>query len=188
MNANTLFKLWFESTYPTGEIVEIDGKSVYRTGKLTIYYDIEKDKTYKQIQHCINNRNTYKKPLFSCTCGICNAYLMTQLYNSTIKKNSETILDEVLNEMVSNSTHTTPIQSYTDISIKTPTVKPHPLDMMVLTFGKHKGKTYKEAFSSDKEYCIWCIESMAAERSKGSRINDTMLAFVGYIKQRISNL
>lgn len=187
MNADNLFKIWFGTTYPTGEIIEINGKSVYRVNNSSTYYDIERDKTYLRIQNCINNRNKSKKALFNCTCGVCNAYLMTELYNNTFKS-SETILNDVINEMFSNTVQTTPIHSVPHTPPVTNITKSNPLDNMILTFGKHKDKTYKDIFSTDKEYCLWCIESLAIERSKGSRINNDMVAFVGYIKQQISKL
>jgi hypothetical protein len=198
MNPYNLFKIWFETTNPIGEILEINGKNVYRTHNSTTYYDIERDKTYLRIQSCINNRNKSKKGLFSCSCGVCNAYLMTELYNNTFKRSSEIILDEVLNEMFTNTvqtpstpaTYNTPIipNPVKSIPVKSNPVKSNPLDNMILTFGKHKDKTYKEIFGSDKEYCMWCIESLAIERSKGSRVNNDMVAFVGYIKQQITKL
>jgi hypothetical protein len=184
MNAINLFKIWFETAHPTGEIIEINGKNVFRTHKSTTYYDIETDKTFMRIQSCISNRNKSKKALFSCSCGICNAYLMTELYNNTIKNNSENMIDEVLNEMFSNTADTKPIYN---TSVNCDTTKSNPLNNMILTFGKYKDKTYKDVFSSDKEYCIWCIESLAIERGKASRLNDNMVAFVGYIKQRIQS-
>ena len=180
------------------------------------YLDIQShrgySRLYNSIKSCIDQRNKNNKPLFHCICNICNTYLMTQFYNIIInKKSDENILDETLNEMFPNNkseniniirqdipTHTKlpfdpnaisdpnalrEIKKAFEISTNI-----NPLDNMLITFGKHKDKTYKDTFNTDREYCMWCIESLAIERSKGSRVNDKMVAFVGYIKQRISKL
>jgi hypothetical protein len=167
---------------------------------------------YNSVKSCIDQRNKNNKPLFHCICNVCNTYLMTQLYNIIIsKKSDDNIPDETLNGMFSNNKSENiniirqDITKYTKLpfnpnAISDPNalreikkaleINPNinPLDNMLITFGKHKDKTYRDAFNSDREYCIWCIESLAIERSKGSKMNNDMVTFVGYIKQRISKL
>ncbi len=62
------------------------------------------------------------------------------------------------------------------------------LDNCIIPFGKHKNKTFKSIFETDKKYCIWCIETVAVDRSKGQKINDNMYMFLIYIKHCFSEL
>ena len=55
-----------------------------------------------------------------------------------------------------------------------------------MPFGKYKGKSFKEIFESDKNYCLWCIESLAVEKSKGGQHSSTMLNFVTYCKKQFT--
>ncbi len=187
MDTENLFKLWFETNKGRlEELVVINNKLMIclknDCNNSVSYQDIEHSrpysKIYNSIKNCVEQRNRLKTPLFKCICGVCSNYLMTHIYNNLSNTKSDDILNEIINDIFPTNIEPKHVQQ---------TIS-NPLDNMILTFGKHKDKHYKDIFNSDREYCIWCIESLAIERSKGTRINDNMVAFVGYVKQCISKL
>jgi hypothetical protein len=112
MNADNLFKLWFETNKSREEsLITIDNKlmiSIKNVNGSVQYIEPLSHRAYSRlynsIKSCIDQRNKNNKPLFQCICNVCNTYLMTQLYNNVInKKSNESILDETLNEMFPNT-------------------------------------------------------------------------------------
>jgi hypothetical protein len=69
-----------------------------------------------------------------------------------------------------------------------PPVTQHIHDTCILTFGKHKDKTFKTVFDNDRPYCVWCIESVALEQVQGKTTSPIMSLFISYIKNRIYSL
>lgn len=180
MNALDLFKSFFQTNNPGGELITINGRLMAKIRGCSSYEDVElQNKTYARIKQCVENRQKNKMALFVCSCGVCTGYLMAQMYNNIIipkpLDDDDSILNQALNEMKQEIINEIPTKSSDN----------NPLDNVIIIFGKHKDKTYKYAFDNDREYCIWCIESLAIERHKGSRINDNMVAFVSYIKNKI---
>lgn len=172
MNALDLFKAFFQTNHPGGELITINGRLMAKMNSGSSYEDVEmRNRNYSRIKYCVENRQKNNSPLFVCSCGVCTGYLLAQTYKNIISKpveDDDTILNQVLNEMKQ----------------EIPSVN-NPLDTVIITFGKHKDKTYKYIFDNDREYCIWCIESLAIEKHKGSRINDNMISFVSYVKNKI---
>ena len=191
MNVENLYRAWFQTNNPGGELVVINGKLMSKHS--SSYQDITQDRIYNRIKSCIEQRNKSKSLLFGCSCGVCSSYLLGELYNDLLKRDDERLMDEALREVIietsarASSSTSSPASSSTTIPV-IESSSTYPLDNMILTFGKHKDKTYKDIFRTDREYCLWCIETVAIERSKGSRINDNMVSFAGYVRHCLSKL
>ena len=187
MNVENLYRAWFQTNNPGGELVVINGKLMSKHS--SSYEDITQDGIYKRIKSCFEQQNKSKSLLFRCHCGICSSYLLGKLYEYLLKRDDERIINEALHDAtIETSTRaSSPASSSTTIPV-IESSSTYPLDNMILTFGKHKDKSYKDIFRTDREYCLWCIETVAIERSKGSRINDNMVSFAGYVRHCLSKL
>lgn len=143
---------------------------------------------YERIKYCLTNREKTTSKTFICQCGACTQYLLGKIYDSIYLTPTSTptstpmptlktsILEETLDEIFETS--------------DTPTSKINPLDMAVLTFGKHKSKTFKDVFDTDKGYCIWCVENSAVRQfvEPHKKPLQNMVLFVSYIKQKFATL
>lgn len=191
MNVENLYSIWFLSHNPGGELIVINNKLMSKIPHSSSYQDITHDRMYNRIRSCIEQRAKSTSHLFTCSCGVCQSYLITDLYHNFLKKQDERIMDEALREVSIDANERRPL-----LPIPSPpqpthvgaTTSGHPLDNMIMAFGKHKDKSYKDIFKTDREYCLWCIETVAIERSKGSRINDSMISFAGYVRQCLSKV
>ena len=217
MNVENLYRAWFQINHPGGELIVINGKLMSKWMNSTSYQDITRDGNYNHIKSCIEKRNKSTSLLFACSCGVCSSYLLGKLYEDLLKRDDERIINEALHDAIletsarASSSTSSPAPSSTTIpviessstyplargssSASSSTTIPviessstYPLDNMILTFGKHKDKSYKDIFRTDREYCLWCIETVAIERSKGSRINDNIVSFAGYVRHCLSKL
>lgn len=204
MDALTIYKAWFFSNNPGGELININDKLMSRPKHSSSYQDVTQDRLFGKIKYCIDQRNNKKSSLWTCQCGICTNYLLSQLSELLHKKKDDTVLDDALNEVFPNitpkNTNPTPVQPLSVIvdlnKLKNPIdnvsseVKnpQHPMDNMLINFGKHKDKTFKEVFDTDREYCIWCIESAAIERGNSSKSGTMMTAFVTFVKDKFKKL
>lgn len=193
MNVENLYRAWFQINHPGGELIVINGKLMSKWMNSTSYQDITRDGNYNRIKLCIEKRNKSTSLLFACSCGVCSSYLLGKLYEDLLKRDDERIINEALHDAIletsarASSSTSLPASSSTTIPV-IESSSTYPLDNMILTFGKHKDKTYKDIFRTDREYCLWCIETVAIERSKGSRINDNIVSFAGYVRHCLSKL
>jgi hypothetical protein len=184
MNPHTIYNAWFKFNNPDGEIININGKMMARPQNCSSYHDIEiNDRTFNKIKNCIYQRSQKKSIIWQCNCGICTNYLLGQL-SLQLEKNEldEKDLDEkdddkLLNEIIDKTLYEVSINALKSVQ--------NPMDNMSITFGKHKNKSFKTVFDTDKEYCIWCIESVAIERTKSGKI---MNIFVEYVKDKFKKL
>ena len=183
MNVENLYKAWFQINHPGGELIVINGKLMSKWMNSTSYQDITRDGNYNRIKSCIEKRNKSTSLLFGCSCGVCSSYLLGKLYEDLLKRDDERIINEALHDAIIE----TSARASSPANI--PVIESsYPLDNMILTFGKHKDKSYRDIFRTDREYCLWCIEIVAIERSKGSRANDNMISFAGYVRHCLCKL
>jgi len=215
MNPDNLYKMWYQSNNPGGEIVVINGNLMAKSRDSSSYQDIKQDRVYMRINSCIEQRTRSKSLLFACSCGICSSYLMTELYKNIILKNNESLMNEQLineqrineqlineqriNEQLMNECLNEVLTKQVVDPLPVNTTKAKPVnttktqpsnnqDNNIITFGKYKNRTYTDIFKSDREYCVWCVECLAINRSKEEMINKNILLFVRYIKRCIYTL
>lgn len=207
MNAENLYKIHFEATRPPSspeELVKMNGVLMIHNKQLNNYLPVTtmRNNIYRHIDNCITARNNKPSPLFICSCGVCSQYLMgimcSKMAADTKLETDENILNGAMNEVfptslngdlannkscdsVAAEKHDTSSQ----ISNACKKVGAHHLDGAIVGFGKNKDKTYKDVFDNDRGYCIWCIENCAIERSKHNHLNQKMLMFVSYAKQKM---
>lgn len=202
MNAIDMYKIMMEER--GAEFTTLNNKLMIKQKHSTSYQDVEaSDRNFARIKNCIEQRNKNKSNFWTCSCGICTNYLLAQcsfkINNKSDNKTEASILDEAFNELFtipsklfgpSNPTPTelSSLNSTPNELPKANNSSSHPMDNMILTFGKYKDKSFKYVFDSDKEYCIWCIESTAIERNNNSRSITMMMTFVSYVKDKIKKL
>lgn len=149
---------------------------------------------YAKIVYCLKQREEKEKgdfKRFICQCGECQSYLLSKVYNylyyppstpeiSPISPKSK-MLEETLDEIFDEE----------ETATAAPT-KPssNPLDGAVVTFGKYKGRTFKDVFESDKGYCMWCIENSSIKQfvEPHKKPLQNMILFVSYVKQKFTAL
>lgn len=181
MDPIEIFKLALASNDPQREITKINDKWMIHNKYNNSYSPIDNDRLFARIKGCINARSG-KIGLFNCSCGMCSSYLMGKLYNQLFNKDN--ILDDALNEMYGKPAQ--PAQPAQQSTQKTDIHSSQ--ETTILKFGKYKDKSFKEVFDTDKPYCIWCIESCAADEAKGNKPSFMMYHFVNYIKAKITSM
>lgn len=149
---------------------------------------------YEKIVYCFKEREKREKEdfkIFICRCGACTSHLLSKVYNylyyspspkeiapsSPKSKMLEETLDEIFDEE----------ETATAAPSKPST---NPLDGAVVTFGKYKGRSFKDIFESDKGYCMWCIENSAIKQfvEPHKKPLQNMVLFVSYVKQKFTAL
>jgi hypothetical protein len=195
---------------PRRELTEINGKLMIHNKNNNTFTPLENEQMYREIKRCIEQRSV-RKGLYCCLCGKCTFFLLGKLHDQLYlkpKKNDSDILEEAFNEcMNTENKNTVPVVAVTNEMFdkgssvpvmaasfgstppqtKSP-VTQHIHDTCILTFGKHKDKTFKTVFDTDRPYCVWCIESVALEQFQGKSTSPIMSLFISYIKNRIYSL
>jgi hypothetical protein len=186
---------------PNRLLTEINGKIMIYNNNT--YTPLDNDRQYIAIKQCIEQRRN-RKGLFDCRCGVCMRFLLGNLHDQLYlkpKKNDSDILEEALNECMGSkdkkivSENKTGLPEFigtpeykSEYPQSKPSIGQHIHDTYVITFGKHKDKTFKTVFDTDRSYCVWCIESVALEQFQGKSTSPIMSLFVSFIKNRIYSL
>jgi len=186
------------------EFRNIDGEWFYKhkTYPSGDFRAFNRDRQFLQIKECIEARKT-RNGLFSCQCGVCQAYITHKLYEAVVmekKTDSSTTTEpsdtppisqqsapnpefynikrKVFSGMVAETRNVCPTKSE-------PSVTPPPpsTGTRMLGFGKYSGQTFEHVYATDRKYCIWCIEKAAQDKMTGG-ISDMFQEFVSYVKGR----
>jgi hypothetical protein len=190
-----------EAEITDGELYIVEYDSAHKfLSKTHISKHRHYDRAFQGIKRCCDNRIKDPKNKFVCTCGACTTYLLSKVYDmiynvpsvpvtsipivSDVKPASPkvSILDEALDELFEEDEETVAAAA------PTKTIATNPLDGAILSFGKYKGRTFKEVFDSDRSYCMWCIENSAIKQfvEPHKKPLQNMILFVYYAKQKFA--
>jgi hypothetical protein len=163
MDPVELFKLSTSNQY---EFHELKGEWFYQAkhNSSSPFQAFNRDRQFLRIKGCIEARKT-QNGLFSCQCGVCQAYLIHKLYEAVVM------------EKKTESTTTT------ESSVTPPNSPQFSTGSRMLGFGKYSGQTFEHVYATDRKYCIWCIEKAAQDKMTGG-ISDMFQEFVSYVKGR----
>jgi hypothetical protein len=149
---------------------------------------------YQRIKKCCDKRSDNPKMVFICDrdCQICIPYLLSKVYNYLYYPQStpEIVPTSPKSKMLEETLYEIFDEEETTTATAAPMLKSvsNPLDGAVITFGKHKGCTFKDVFESDKGYCMWCIENSSVKQfvEPHKKPLQNMVLFVSYVKQKFT--
>ncbi len=165
---------------------------------------INTNKDFIRIKTCFDERNKIpKKEQFVCQCGVCLAYFAQKYYEMLFKLSPISKISPYT--IIAPYTIKTIVPSHSPPKVSdAPSYHPPPPAAVplqsisqqmhapqlthggerLLGFGKYAGQTFSHVFTTDKKYCIWCIEKASQDKKTGN-VSDSFQEFVIYVKVRI---